>query len=123
MLQWQIPSFGIDSLVQIEKDPRQPGPGEVSIRVHAVSLNYRDLMIVLGHYNPRLAMPRVPCSDGTGEVVSVGEGVTEWKAGDRVAGIFMQKWLDGPPAAAKSKGALGGDIDGMLTSHIVLPAS
>ena len=120
MQQWQIPAFGIDSLELAEKDALQPGPGKVLVRVHAVSLNYRDLMVVQGRYNPRLAMPRVPCSDGAGEVVAVGPGVTQWKPGDRVCGIFMQNWIDGAPTAAKAKGALGGDIDGMLATQVVL---
>jgi NADPH:quinone reductase-like Zn-dependent oxidoreductase len=121
--QWQIPAFGIDSLELVEKESAQPGPGQVQIRIHAISLNYRDLMVVQGRYNPRLAMPRVPCSDGAGEVIAVGAGVTQWKPGDRVTGIFMQQWLDGPPLAAYSKGALGGDIDGMLATEITLPES
>jgi NADPH:quinone reductase-like Zn-dependent oxidoreductase len=123
--QWQIPAFGIDSLTLAEKQPLQPdpgpSPGQVQVRIHAISLNYRDLMVVQGRYNPKLAMPRVPCSDGAGEVLSVGAGVTQWKPGDRVAGIFMQNWQDGPLTASKSKGALGGDIDGMLATEIVLP--
>jgi NADPH:quinone reductase-like Zn-dependent oxidoreductase len=123
MQQWQIPAFGLDSLALIEKDPAQPGPGQVHIRIHAISLNYRDLMVVQGRYNPRLAMPRVPCSDGAGEVIAVGAGVTQWKPGDRVTGIFMQNWQEGRPTAAKAKGALGGDIDGMLATEIVLPES
>ena len=57
MKQWQIPAFGIDSLALVEKDSAAPGPGQVQVRVHAISLNYRDLMLVLGRYNPRLAMP------------------------------------------------------------------
>jgi NADPH:quinone reductase-like Zn-dependent oxidoreductase len=121
MEQWQIRAFGIDSLTLCEREPVQPGAGEVLVRVGAVSLNYRDLMVVLGRYNPRLAMPRVPCSDGAGEVTAVGPGVTQWKPGDRVAGIFMQNWQDGYPSSAATKGALGGDIDGMLTTEIVLP--
>ena len=120
MRQWQIPAFGIDALQLVEKDVQAPKAGQVLVRVHAVSLNYRDLMVVQGRYNPRLAMPRVPCSDGAGEVVAVGEGVTQWKAGDRVCGIFMQNWLDGAPSAAKFKGALGGDVDGMIASEVVL---
>lgn len=120
MKQWQIPAFGIDSLELIEKQSSAPGPGQVVVQVKAISLNYRDLMVVLGRYNPRLALPRVPCSDGAGEVIAVGQGVTEWKPGDRVCGIFMQNWLDGTPTAAKSKGALGGDIDGMLATEVVL---
>jgi NADPH:quinone reductase-like Zn-dependent oxidoreductase len=121
MRQWQVPAFGIDSLELVEKESFPPGPGQVLVRVRAVSLNYRDLMVVQGRYNPRLKMPRAPCSDGAGEVTAVGQGVTQWKLGDRVAGIFMQNWQDGPPSAAKSKGALGGDIDGMLATEVVLP--
>ncbi len=123
MQQWQIPTFGIDSLALIEKDPAHPGLGQLLVRVHAISLNYRDLMVVQGRYNPRMKLPRVPCSDGAGEVIAVGSDVTEWKPGDRVAGIFFQNWIEGPPTAAKQKGALGGDIDGMLASEIVLPAN
>ncbi|MFC5861663.1 NAD(P)-dependent alcohol dehydrogenase [Acidicapsa dinghuensis] len=119
--QWQISSFGIDSLTLVERDSPAPGSGRVKIRVHAVSLNYRDLMVVQGLYNPKLALPRVPCSDGAGEVIAVGDGVTQWKAGDRIAGIFMQNWLDGDPNPTKTKGALGGDIDGMLATEVVLP--
>ena len=120
MQQWQIPAFGIDSLALADKDPVQPGPGQVQVRVKAISLNYRDLMVVQGKYNPRMALPRVPCSDGAGDVIAVGTGVTEWKPGDRVAGIFMQNWIEGGPSAAKSKGALGGDVDGMLATEVVL---
>jgi NADPH:quinone reductase-like Zn-dependent oxidoreductase len=116
----QFSSFGVDSLEFVERSTPQPGPGEVLVRVHAISLNYRDLLMVKGLYNPKLKLPRIPCSDGAGEVAAVGEGVTRWKTGDRVAGIFMQNWLDGPLTPAKSKGALGGDIDGMLAEYVVL---
>jgi NADPH:quinone reductase-like Zn-dependent oxidoreductase len=117
---WQISSFGIDNLEFVDRPTPQPGRGQVLINVHAASLNYRDLMVVVGKYNPKLALPRILCSDGAGEVVAVGEGVTRVKVGDRVAGIFMQNWIDGPPTAAKQRGALGGDIDGMLAESVVL---
>ncbi len=117
---WQISSFGIDSLEFVERPTPSPEPGEVLVKVRAISYNYRDLLVVKGLYNPKLKLPRVPCSDGAGEVVAVGEGVTAWKLGDRVAGIFMQNWLDGPPSAIKSRRALGGDIDGMLAEYVVL---
>jgi NADPH:quinone reductase-like Zn-dependent oxidoreductase len=120
MRAWQISSFGVDSLEFVEHSTPSPGPLEVLVRVRAISLNYRDLLMVKGKYNPRLAFPRIPCSDGAGEVAAVGEGVTAWKPGDRVAGIFMQNWLDGPPTPAKVKGALGGDIDGMLADYVIL---
>ena len=117
---WQISSFGIDSLEFVERPDPQPGPGQVAVRVHAISFNFRDLMMVKGIYNPKLKLPRIPCSDGAGEVVAVGPGVTQWRPGDRVAGTFMQNWIDGPPSPEKVKGALGGDIDGMLAECVVL---
>jgi NADPH:quinone reductase-like Zn-dependent oxidoreductase len=123
MRAWQIASFGIDSLEFVEKPTPQPGPGEVLVAMHAISLNYRDLLVVKGKYNPRMKLPRIPCSDGAGVVVDVGEGVTSWKAGDRVMGIFMQNWQEGKLTAAKAKGALGGDVDGMLADHVVLKES
>jgi NADPH:quinone reductase-like Zn-dependent oxidoreductase len=83
-------------------------------------LNYRDLLVVKGRYNPKLKFPRIPCSDGAGEVLAVGEGVSAWKLGDRVAGIFMQNWLEGPLTQVRAKGALGGDVDGMLADQVVL---
>jgi NADPH:quinone reductase-like Zn-dependent oxidoreductase len=117
---WQISSFGVDSLEFVERPTPTPGAGEVLVQVRAISFNFRDLLVVKGVYNPKLKLPRIPVSDGAGEVVAVGEGVTEWKKGDRVAAIFMQNWIDGPPTAEKSRGALGGDIDGMLAEYVVL---
>lgn len=121
MKAWRIRSFGIDQLSLDEIPTPQPGPGEVLVAVQAVSLNYRDLLIVKGRYNPKLPLPRIPCSDGSGVVHAVGDGVTSVRLGDRVSGIFMQNWLEGPPSAAQQKGALGGDIDGMLAEFVVLP--
>jgi NADPH:quinone reductase-like Zn-dependent oxidoreductase len=117
---WQIQSFGIDQLVLADSPKPRPGRGQVLVKVHAVSLNYRDLLLVRGHYNPKMALPRIPCSDGAGEVVEVGEGVDTVTVGQRVAGIFMQHWLEGPPTAESSRGALGGDVDGMLAEYVVL---
>jgi NADPH:quinone reductase-like Zn-dependent oxidoreductase len=117
---WQIPTFGIDSMELMERPTPAPGPGEVVVRVRAVSFNYRDLLVVKGAYNPKMKLPRIPCSDGAGEVVEVGDGVNLLRPGDRVAAIFMQNWLDGPIDRVKSRGALGGDIDGMLAEYVVL---
>ena len=60
---WQIRSFGIDQLALGDAPTPRPGPGQVLVRVHAVSLNYRDLLMVAGHYNPRMELPRIPCSE------------------------------------------------------------
>ncbi|MGA3048057.1 MAG: NAD(P)-dependent alcohol dehydrogenase [Terracidiphilus sp.] len=123
MLVWQFSSFGVDSLELVERPTPEPGPGEVLVKMHAISFNYRDLLMVKGQYNPKLKLPRVPCSDGAGEVEAVGAGVTVWKPGDRVCGIFMQNWLDGNLTPIKARGALGGDIDGMLADHVLLRQS
>ncbi len=121
MRAFQISQFGLEHLQPIELPDPMPGPGAVLIHLHAASLNYRDLMMVRGQYDPKLSMPRIPLSDGAGEVVAVGTGVTRFQPGDRVVGLFLQHWQDGSPSAEKSKGALGGDVDGMLADYVVLP--
>jgi NADPH:quinone reductase-like Zn-dependent oxidoreductase len=120
MKAWRIPAFGIDKLSLDEIPAPQAGPGQIVLDVHAVSLNYRDLMTVKGTYNPKLQPHRIPCSDGAGTIAAIGQGVTRVAVGDRVAGIFSQHWLDGDPTAEKFKGALGGDIDGTLAQQILL---
>ncbi len=122
MQAWIIPAFGIENLKLEEKPTPSPAPGQVLVEVKAASLNYRDLMITLGLYNPKMPLPRIPASDGAGVVVAVGEGVTRVQPGDRVCGIFMQNWIDGRPTPEKIRGALGGDIDGMLATHVLLDA-
>ncbi|MHB1938144.1 MAG: zinc-dependent alcohol dehydrogenase family protein [Acidobacteriaceae bacterium] len=121
MRAFQISQFGLENLRLVELPTPTCGPGMVLIRVHATSLNYRDLLMVRGHYDPKLQMPRIPLSDGAGEVVAVGADVTRFKPGDRVVGLFLQNWEDGGPSQAKSRGALGGDVDGMLADYVVLP--
>jgi NADPH:quinone reductase-like Zn-dependent oxidoreductase len=120
MLTLPVKRFGLEHLQTTLLPMPQAGPGTVLIKVHAVSLNYRDLMVVKGAYNPKMALPRIPCSDGAGEVIAIGNGVTRVAVGDRVCGIFMQRWLDGELTADKSKAALGGDVDGMLAEYVVL---
>jgi NADPH:quinone reductase-like Zn-dependent oxidoreductase len=120
MQAYSVTHFGFEYLQRTSLPQPQMAPGTVLIKVRAVSLNYRDLMVVKGLYNPKMSLPRIPCSDGAGEVIAVGDGVSRVGVGDRVCGIFMQRWLDGPLTAEKSKQALGGDADGMLTEFIVL---
>ena len=120
MRAYQITDFGVKELTLATLPEPIVTTGTVLVRVRAVSLNYRDLLMVKGLYNPKLERPRIPCSDGAGEVVAVGEGVTRVKIGDRVCGIFMQRWLEGSPTAEKSKEALGGDVDGMLAEYVLL---
>jgi NADPH:quinone reductase-like Zn-dependent oxidoreductase len=118
---WEIQSgFGLANLRLAERPDPRPGPAQVLIRVRAVSLNYRDLLTVEGKYNPKQKLPLIPCSDGAGEVVAVGEGVTRVKPGDRVCGIFAQRWIAGEPSREKLRSTLGGPFDGMLAELVVL---
>ena len=110
-------------LVLSERPQPQPKIGEVLVKIKAVSLNYRDLLVIKWLYNPHLNLPLIPCSDGVGEVAAVGTAVTKFKPGDRVAGIFMQKWLAGNLTEEAAKSALGGEIQGMLAEYVVLPES
>jgi NADPH:quinone reductase-like Zn-dependent oxidoreductase len=121
MYAYPVNQFGVDHLERAELPMLQIASGMVLIRVHAVSINYRDLLIVQGLYNPKMVLPRIPCSDGAGEVVAIGDGVNRVRVGDRVCGIFMQRWFDGPLTAERSKAALGGDVDGMLAEYVLLP--
>jgi len=112
---------GPDSLRHEELANPTPGPGEVLIRVRAVSLNYRDLLVSKGIYNPKLKLPIVPVSDGAGEVHVTGAGVTRFKPGDRVVASFMPDWVEGPPDEGKARTALGGGGVGLLAEYVVLP--
>jgi len=112
-------STSLDGLRQAERPDPQPGWHEVLIRVRAVSLNYRDHMVVIGRYmGGAVERDTIPLSDGAGEVVSTGTGVTRFKAGDRVAGTFFQTWVDGP--RTRFAPALGVPLDGMLAEYVVL---
>ncbi len=114
MKAYEINEFGIENLTLTDREKPTVNGSEVLVKFHAVSLNYRDLMMVKGLYNPRLKTPLVPFSDGAGEVVKIGENVTKFKVGDRVMPIFMQGWIDGAIDGAKARTALGGDLDGCL---------
>ncbi len=122
MKQYQINDpQGIDSLQLVECDEPKPSSNQVQVKVRATSLNYRDLMVVEGRYARGASKPNlVPLSDGAGEVVAVGDAVTRVKVGDRVAAIFMQRWIGGSITPDVQASALGGSIDGMLSEYVVL---
>jgi NADPH:quinone reductase-like Zn-dependent oxidoreductase len=113
--------FNIDALTMDRVEVHAPGPHEVLIAMRAVSLNYRDLMLVKGLYDPHVQKPRIPCSDGAGEVIAVGTAVTAFRIGDRVVTSFFRDWIDGPPTTAARASALGGAVDGTLATRMVLP--
>lgn len=95
---------------------------DVHIRVHAVSLNYRDLMIAEGTYlrTGTGDASVIPCSDGAGEVMAIGSAVSRFSVGDRVAASFFPEWIQGEPTLENTGHALGGTRDGMLAEEVVL---
>lgn len=100
-----------------------PGAGEVLIRVRAASINFRDLLVANGIYNPKLKLPMIPVSDAAGEVVALGSGASRFQVGDRVAANFMPGWVDGAIDDLKGQSALGGAAEGVLAEEVALPES
>ncbi len=114
-------AFGLEMLQQAERPHPKPQANEAIVRIRAVSLNYRDLLVIQGKYDPRLKLPHIPVSDGAGEIVAVGTDVTAWKSGDRVVIPFMPGWLDGGLTAAATRSALGGAMPGVLCEYVAVP--
>jgi len=112
---------GIDALELVERPTPQPGPGEVLVRIRAVTLNYRDLLTVKGGYGSRQKFPLVPLSDAAGIIESIGPGVSRLKPGDRVFNNFFQDWTGGAPSEEKFASAPGGMLDGVLSRYRVFP--
>src|SRR5258708_21523241 len=118
MRAYQLPQpTGIDALVEVDLPMPKPGPRQVLVKVAACSLNFRDLAIALGTYRMPTKPSLVPLSDGAGEGIDVGAGVTSLNVGDRVASCFFQRWIGGPPDADTHLSALGGGIAGMLAQY------
>ena len=111
--------FGIDSLREVELPTPEPGPHQVLIDVRAISLNFRDLMVVRGEYGKQMTLPHVPCSDAAGVVRAVGPGVSRVKIGDRVATVFAPRWQGGRATHPRVRNALGGAMQGVLATHFL----
>ena len=111
----------LDGLKMVAAEIPRPGAGQALVRIRACSLNHRDLNIISGGYTSVALKPAaIPLSDGAGEVAAVGQGVTRWKVGDRVAPIFVQRWLGGNLLPEYRASALGGPSDGVLAEQVVL---
>ena len=111
----------LDALQLQEGEGPTAGRGQVTVRMRACSLNHRDLNIVSGNYTSVSLKPgAIPLSDGAGEVIAMGPDVTRWKIGDRVAPIFVQRWLGGELLPEYMPSALGGPSDGVLAEQIVV---
>src|ERR1700741_1562746 len=122
MRAYQLPKggAGIDALVKVERPDPKPAHRQVVVKVGSCSLNFRDLGIVRGTYRMPVRENLIPLSDGAGEVIEVGPGVTRVKVGDRVAGGFFQRWAGGEAPSDVHASSLGGGIDGMLAEYAVL---
>jgi NADPH:quinone reductase-like Zn-dependent oxidoreductase len=121
MRAWKITKeFGLGHLSLVDADNPSLKPNEVRVKVRACSLNFRDLMVAKGIYNPRQSLPLIPLSDGAGDVIEVGPLVSSLKVGDRVCATFSQKWCHGIASAESMKATLGSPLDGMLTETKVL---
>ena len=113
MKAWEIQSpGGIDSLVMTDHPTPKPGFGQVRVRIMASSINNRDLSTILNPQIRNVPWGRVPNSDAAGEVVSIGEGVSEFAVGDRVAGCFFGNWISGQISSQIMTTALGGPQQG-----------
>lgn len=110
----------VDTLTPVElPDLGPPGPGQVLVRIHATSLNYHDYAVVSGGIPTEAG--RIPMSDGAGVVEAVGEGVTEFKPGDRVVSTFFLNWIDGAPPATGFAQVPGDGVDGYAREYAIAP--
>lgn len=112
--------FGFEELTLTELEIPTPGPREVLIRMRAASLNYRDLVILSGLMPIEIKFPFIPLSDGAGEIVAVGQGVTRFQVGNRVAGNLQQRFMAGSPRAEVLRDSLGGPLNGVAAEYVVL---
>lgn len=123
MKAWQILKRGsLDGLGIVDLPDPKPSHGEVLVRMRAVAVNYRDLLATRIE-RPGNLTPLIPCSDGAGEIVEVGRGVTQWNVGDRVVSCFFQAWDSGRITRTVMRSDLGGPLHGVLAEHVVLKAN
>jgi NADPH:quinone reductase-like Zn-dependent oxidoreductase len=114
---------GISQLQRVDALAPAPGPNDVLVRVRAASLNYRDLMFVRGDYVHSSDVPRIPLTDGAGEVLAVGSAVTRFKVGDRVMNTYFPGWIDGEPSPENTEVAYGSHTDGVLAEQFMADES
>ncbi|MGY2686098.1 zinc-dependent alcohol dehydrogenase family protein [Pseudomonas tolaasii] len=122
MKRWEIASIGLHKLQKVSAQRPVPEPGEILVRVGAVSLNYRDYYVLEDKMGVKLDFPFTPTSDMAGTVVGVGPGVTRFKEGDRVVSMCITEWIDGAPLGWDIAAPQGGPIPGMLAQYVATPA-
>lgn len=120
MKRWHLTHFGLAHLEPGESPPPAPGSHELLVRVSAVSLNYRDRLVIEGAFFPDLAFPFTPASDAAGTVEAVGGHVTRFRRGDRVTTHFFARWKDGAVRPEEESESPGGPLPGVLAEYIVV---
>jgi NADPH:quinone reductase-like Zn-dependent oxidoreductase len=113
----RINSWGTGGLSIGEKPTPIPASREVVVRMRAVSLNFRDLLVVEGRYDPKMRLPLTPVSDGVGEIIAIGPQVKRFKTGERVMPIHVPGWVAGTSAESAEGGARGGPGEGVLAEE------
>lgn len=112
---------GLDNLYLDTSEAGEPGPNEITMRVHASSLNYHDYLVAIGAL--ATADGRIPMSDGAGEVIAVGRDVREFKVGDKVISTFFRDCPDGEPRHHHHRGSSGDGVDGFAREYVTLPTN
>jgi NADPH:quinone reductase-like Zn-dependent oxidoreductase len=112
---------GLDNIVVESRAEPLPGPGQILVRVRASSLNFHDLAVVSGMI--KTADGRIPMSDGSGEVVGLGDGVSAIQVGDHVLSTFFPNWASGGPARQRLMGVPGDHVDGFAAEYVAMPAT
>lgn len=118
----ELSAAGVEHLQEVERPTPRPQRGEVLVRMRASTLNARDLGVISGKL-PGLSWPRVPLSDGVGEVVELGDEVRRFKKGDRVCPMFYPRWTAGAATPDVLVQALGGTVDGTASEYLLLHES
>jgi len=114
-------AFGLESLVFSEIPTPVPGPNDVLVQIEAAALNYLDVALATGTYSKELPLPRIPTSDGAGVVAAIGDQVSQWKVGDRVAIHYNQLWQYGPATPDTNHIRTGVNTPGLLAEYAVVP--
>lgn len=111
---------GLENISVVERTTPSPKAGEILVKWHATSLNFHDYLVAIGGIP--VEDERVPMSDGAGEVIEVGEGVSKWKIGDRVMALFFPNWIEGTPTLDKTRFISGETVDGYMVEKSCLSA-
>lgn len=112
---------GLDNIEIVDRDQPEAGPGQILVKLAASSLNYHDYVVAIGGIPTEDG--RVLMSDGAGEVVSVGEGVSGWREGDTAVSVFFPNWQDGKVAVDKQLGVPGDHADGFAAEYVAAPTT